>query len=233
MITVPSVYGSTRKEKHSGRGRLLEFIPLDVQVSALAATFLVCAFLSGLDWSSPSAVPGNLLANPAYKLSYSTKSYVLECRGAARCGPSPTAASSWDIRDTDGGGAPLWATTDRVPSTLGHGDRWMLHVTGSRDVMIQQAGTFSAAGADWSVWAFPVMGEVKACVGPVGHRTDDPLSCDTTTASGSWQELSGAYVGRPADGGSDQFSIEGIAAYPSGPTPYTDFYVANASVNKS
>jgi hypothetical protein len=233
MITVPSFYGSHGKRMQSGRGRLLELIPMDVQVSALAVTFLVCAFLSGLDWSSPSRMPGNLLANPAYNLSYSTRSYVLECRGAARCGPSHTAASSWDIRGTDSGAAALWATTDRVPSTLGHGDRWMLHVTGSGGVMIEQAGTFSAVGAEWSVWVFPVMGEVKACVGRVGDRIGGPASCDTTTALGSWQKLSGTYEGRPTQVGRDQFSIEGIATYSSSPTPYTDFYVANASVNKS
>lgn len=99
--------------------------------------------------------------------------------------------------------------------------------------MIEQAGTFSAVGAEWSVWVFPVMGEVKACVGRVGDRIGGPASCDTTTALGSWQKLSGTYEGRPTQVGRGQFSIEGIATYSSGPTPYSDFYVANASANKS
>ena len=198
-----SFYGTIRQGKRSRLHRLVETIPIEVQVSALASILLIAAFLSGLNWASGAgsgSAPGspiNLLANPSFGLANSGRFYVLECRGTPPCGPSESAASGWDVGDLDGGLRNLWATTDRVPSTLGDGGRWMLHVTGSGGVGIEQAGTFSVVGVEWSVWVFPVMGEVKACVGRSGHSPHDPYSCDTTTGLGFWQKLSGAYEGGP------------------------------------
>jgi hypothetical protein len=228
---MPSFYGTVRKGNQSRLHRLVELIPIEVQVSALASLLLISAFLSGFSWSSSSGSATNLLANPSFKVASSNRSYVLECRGALSCRPSRSAAASWDVSEPDVRVGALWATTDRVPSTLGHGGFWMLHVTGSGGVGIGQAGTFSALDTEWSVWVFPVMGEVKACVGVVGNAPYDTLSCDTTVGLGSWQRLSGTYEGGIEYVTADQFSIEGIATYMSAPTPYTDFYVASASVN--
>jgi hypothetical protein len=216
--------------RQSRRRRLLELVPIEAQVSALATILLIAAFVSGLNWSSSAGSPGNLLANAGYRVANSNQSYALGCTGTTPCNPSQSAAADWYVRDSDIGPGALWATTDRVPSGLGHGGSWMLHVTGSGGVGLEQVGTFSAVGAEWSVWVFPVMGEVKACVGPSG-RPGGPLSCDATIGLGSWQRLSGSYEAAPQNRAADQFSVEGIALYRSGPTPYTDFYVAGASVN--
>lgn len=199
-------------------------------MSALAAILLIAAFVSGMNWTSSSGSQANLLANAGYRVANSNQSYVLECRGAEPCSPSHSAAADWYVRDSYSGAGALWATTDRVPSTLGHGSLWMAHVTGSGGVEIEQSGTFSVIGAEWSVWAFPVMGEVEACVGRSGDP-HGPQSCDTTASLGSWQKLSGTYEGGSEYIVADQFSVEGIAVYGSGPTPYTDFYVGDASVN--
>ncbi len=216
----------------SRRRKFLELIPIEVQVSALATILLIAAFVSGFNWASSSGSPGNLLANAGYRVANSGQPYVLECTGATTCIPSRSAAANWFVRDSKGRTSSLWATTDRVPSTLGHDGRWMVHVTGNGGVEIEQSGTFSAVGADWSVWVFPVMGKVEACVSSSGHPRG-PLSCDTTSALGSWQKLSGTFDGGPNYIAADQFSIQGIATYGSVPTPYTDFYVAGASVSSA
>src|ERR1700722_7884934 len=182
--------GSTGNGRQYRGRRLLELIPIETQVSFLAAAFLICAFVSGLNWSSSSGSQSNLLANPEYLSANSNQSYVFDCRSIPTCGPPKPAASNWDIRDFSDRTSMLWATTEHLPSTLDHGGHWMLQVTGSGAVGIVQVGTFSAIGARWSVWVFPVMGEVKACVGPARHSLSDPISCDTTAALGSWQKLS-------------------------------------------
>ena len=171
-MTMPSLYGTIGIRKRSRLRRVVELIPIEVQVSALASILLISAFLSGFNWASSSGSPVNMLVNPSYEVASSNRSYVLECKGTPACALSESTAASWDVRDFDGGARTVWATTDRVPSTLGHGGRWMLHVTGSGGVGIDQAETFSVVDAEWSVWVFPVMGEVKACV---GHVPDDRI----------------------------------------------------------
>ena len=72
----------SRAGKQSRRRGLLELVPMEVQVSALAAILLIAAFVSGMNWTSSSGSQANLLANAGYRVANSNQSYVLECRGA-------------------------------------------------------------------------------------------------------------------------------------------------------
>jgi hypothetical protein len=172
----------------------------------------------------------NLLTDPGFETANPSGSYFVDCSGSLPCGPSnQVAAADWDILDAADSNGALWATTDRTRTTLPDGGHWMLHVTGT-GAGIEEYDTFSVTSANWSVSVFPVMGNVTACIGHTGHPSGDPLSCDTAATLGTWQQLSGTYDGGSGDVTATQITIDGVTSDGPTTTPYTDFYVDNASV---
>jgi len=213
----------------------------------MASVFAISTPASALSHS-------NLLQNPKFAPN-PIGSYFVECSGSTPCGPSngEVAAEDWTAHDAANGPGTLFLETDLTRSTAPIRGRYMLHVTNSGSGGIYQAGTFSTTNANWSVWVFPVLAEVTACVGPTGHPGDEPLSCVTSTPpSGKWQELSGSYRGTSSGGSpcavpcapgawaANEVTIDGAgvdapvlldrAAQFGSPWPYSDFYVADPSV---
>jgi hypothetical protein len=183
---MPLTYETLGKGDKSRFHRLVARIPIGTQVCALGSLLLIAGFIAGPTWASSSGPRENLLVNPSYKVAGSNRANVEECSGTPSCAPSESAAARWNPIDLHRRVPVLGATTPRVASTLGHGARSMLHVTGDAGAGIDQAGTLPATAARRSVLLLPVVGKVKACVGRVprvarvGHDAKEALTCTPT-----------------------------------------------------
>jgi alpha-tubulin suppressor-like RCC1 family protein len=176
------------------------------------------------------------MLNPSFETP-NTSNYYLACNGSTsppNCLAGQTAAAAdWTAADYANGNGAVWAENDRVPTTLTapHAGKWMLHVSGAGAGLVNT--TFTGDYVTWSVYVFPIVGQVQACVGLIGHPAGDPLSCAQTspTQLGQWVKLSGVYDGYSSAGvyDSNEFTVEGANPTPS-PYQWNDFYVDDVSV---
>jgi len=215
-------YSRMSDESSSRRSTRLTLGVRGILLGVLTSTLLAGVFaFSAPSFSEPEAHP-NLVENPGFETHVGT--YGVQCTGSLPCAPNdPVPATDWGIHDATNGGGQLWAETDLTRSTAPHGQHWMLHVTGT-DAGVLQTGSYGTTN-DWSVWVLPIIGNVVACVAPIGHPAGEPLSCTTSTSHGSWQQIGGAYTG--GNTVATEITIDGAEV---GAEPYTDFYVDNASI---